>query len=234
MTVYSRRACTYAEASFSSQNSDRDLGVHYQRAAFYCPFFEGKTDSVQRISINTFFLFMVGRVCRVKRFTAGWQTFRASGRSWNGGAEVTETTVNRLLCCGFPRTGKAMGQLYQCWWRIYRDINVFFQVRISHVLRFISICDLLTDCSSYFRIASTAYMRKQKVKVASVLKYHGMKPRVFLTSAQYLGEYFGGLHPACVFYMVYCTRMRFVIIRWDKTNPTIFHIDFYLVEHNAM
>jgi hypothetical protein len=33
----------------------------------------------------------------------------------------------RLLCSGFRRTGKAMGQVYQCWWRICREINVFFQ-----------------------------------------------------------------------------------------------------------
>jgi hypothetical protein len=59
---------------------------------------------------------------------------------------VTETTVKRLLCCGFRRTGKAMGHVYQCWRRICREINVFlFQVQISHVLRFISICDLFTD-----------------------------------------------------------------------------------------
>jgi hypothetical protein len=38
---------------------------------------------------------------------------------------VTETTVKRLVCCGFRRTGKAMGQVYQCWWRICRGINVF-------------------------------------------------------------------------------------------------------------
>jgi hypothetical protein len=31
-----------------------------------------------------------------------------------------------LLFCGFRRTGKAMGQMYQCWWRICREINVFF------------------------------------------------------------------------------------------------------------
>jgi hypothetical protein len=30
------------------------------------------------------------------------------------GAKVTETTVKRLLCCGFRRTDKAMGQVYQC------------------------------------------------------------------------------------------------------------------------
>jgi hypothetical protein len=28
---------------------------------------------------------------------------------------VAETTIKRLLCCGFRRTGKAMGQVYQCW-----------------------------------------------------------------------------------------------------------------------
>jgi hypothetical protein len=41
------------------------------------------------------------------------------------GAEFVETTVNRLPCCGFQCTGKAMGQVYQCCWRICREINVF-------------------------------------------------------------------------------------------------------------
>jgi hypothetical protein len=40
------------------------------------------------------------------------------------GAEVTETTVKRLVCCGFRRTDKATGQVYQCWSRICREINV--------------------------------------------------------------------------------------------------------------
>jgi hypothetical protein len=39
--------------------------------------------------------------------------------------EVAETTVERRLSCGFRRTGKAMGQVYQCCWRIFREINVF-------------------------------------------------------------------------------------------------------------
>jgi hypothetical protein len=65
------------------------------------------------------------------------------------GAEVVETIVNRLLCFGFRRTGKAMGQVYQSWWRICREINVFLQFRISHILRFIPICDLFTDSPSY-------------------------------------------------------------------------------------
>jgi hypothetical protein len=60
---------------------------------------------------------------------------------------VAETTVKRLLCCGFRRIGKAMGQVYQCWWRICREMKCFFfifQVRISRVLRFIFICELFT------------------------------------------------------------------------------------------
>jgi hypothetical protein len=40
---------------------------------------------------------------------------------------VAETTVKILLCCEFRRTGKVMGQVYQCWWRICREINVFFR-----------------------------------------------------------------------------------------------------------
>jgi hypothetical protein len=39
----------------------------------------------------------------------------------------------RLLCCGFRLAGKAMGQVYQCWGRMCREINVFFQVLISHI-----------------------------------------------------------------------------------------------------
>jgi hypothetical protein len=36
--------------------------------------FCGQKDSVQRIFIKKCFLFTVGSVCHVKRFTAGWQT----------------------------------------------------------------------------------------------------------------------------------------------------------------
>jgi hypothetical protein len=39
-------------------------------------------------------------------------------------AEVAEGTVRKLLCCGFRRTGKTMGQVYQCWRRICREMNV--------------------------------------------------------------------------------------------------------------
>jgi hypothetical protein len=63
---------------------------------------------------------------------------------------VAETAARRLLCCGFRRPGKAMGQVYPCWWRGYVEklVFIFFQVQISHILRFISICDPFTDSPS--------------------------------------------------------------------------------------
>jgi hypothetical protein len=111
----SRRLFACSETGFSSQNGDRAWGVG-----------RGSNDSMQRIFIKRCSLFTVRSVRRVKRFTTGWQTFRWWWRGWNGGAEVAETTVKRLLCCWFWRTGKAMGQVYQCRWRICREINIFF------------------------------------------------------------------------------------------------------------
>jgi hypothetical protein len=45
-------------------------------------------------------------------------------------------TVKRPLCCGFRRTGKAMGQLYRCWWKICQELNVFpgFECHMFYVL----------------------------------------------------------------------------------------------------
>jgi hypothetical protein len=62
----------------------------------------------------------------------GGKRFADDRRSCNRGAEVAETIVKILQCCRFRRTGKAMGQVYQCWWRICQEINVFFffQIRI--------------------------------------------------------------------------------------------------------
>jgi hypothetical protein len=121
----SRPACACSVAGFSNQNGDRASGVYYLRAAFCCVFFCGRKDSMQRIFITKCFLFTVGSVCHLKRFTTGWQTFRWWRRGWNGGAKVAETTVKRLLSLGSRRTGKAMGQVYQCWWKICREVNVF-------------------------------------------------------------------------------------------------------------
>jgi hypothetical protein len=54
---------------------------------------------------------------------------------WRCGSGQT-TTVKRLLCCGFWHTGKAIEQVYRCWWRIRREIDVFskFEYHMFYVL----------------------------------------------------------------------------------------------------
>jgi hypothetical protein len=44
------------------------------------------------------------------------------------GAGVAETRVRRLPCCKFRSNAKAMGQVYQCWWRICREINTSYHM----------------------------------------------------------------------------------------------------------
>jgi hypothetical protein len=71
---------------------------------------------MQKIFRKKCFLFAVESVCRVKRVHNLVEKF-SQGRSkvaddTRPGAEMIETTVKRLLRCGFRRTGKAMGQVY--------------------------------------------------------------------------------------------------------------------------
>jgi hypothetical protein len=47
----------------------------------------------------------------VEKFSQGGSKFADDARP---GAEVAETIVKRLLCCGFRSNGKATGQVYQC------------------------------------------------------------------------------------------------------------------------
>jgi hypothetical protein len=93
-------------------------------------------DSMKRIFVKKYFLFMVRSVCRLKQFTTLWQTFRWWRRSWSGGAEVAETTVRRLLCRGFRHTGRAIGQEYQCWWRICWEINALLVTYFTFYIHF--------------------------------------------------------------------------------------------------
>jgi hypothetical protein len=110
----------------------------------------GQKGLMEGIFINKCFLFMVESVCSVKPSTTAWQTFRWWRRGWNGGAEVAETTVQNT----------SMLRVSTHWWSDGTSVSMleedmsrykcfFFQVRISHVLRFMFICDLYTDSSSY-------------------------------------------------------------------------------------
>jgi hypothetical protein len=61
------------------------------------------------------------------------------------GAEVAETTIKNFCVAGFDALVKRWGK---CIIVGGREINVFSEGGISHVLRFISICDLFTDSLS--------------------------------------------------------------------------------------
>jgi histone-lysine N-methyltransferase SETMAR len=61
--------------------------------------------------------------------------------------EVAEKTVKRLLCCGFRRRVKRWDECIDVGGGYFE--KCFSQVRISHVLRSISIYDLFTDSPSY-------------------------------------------------------------------------------------
>jgi hypothetical protein len=51
-----------------------------------------------------------------------------------------------VYAVGFRHTGKAMGQVYQCWWRICQEINVLsrFEYHILYVLYPVFVTYLLT------------------------------------------------------------------------------------------
>jgi hypothetical protein len=113
-------------------------------------FFCGQKNTMNRIFIKKMFPIYSGK-CLSRKAIHTWVEKFSHGRSKvadnvRPGAEVAKTTVKRLLCC-VRCTGKAIGQVHQCWWSICREINVF-QVSILYVLCFISICDLFIDSTS--------------------------------------------------------------------------------------
>jgi hypothetical protein len=60
-----------------------------------------------------------GGKCLWRKAVHNWVDKFCEGRSKvsdnaRPGTQVTEATVKRLLCCGFRRTGKATGHVYQC------------------------------------------------------------------------------------------------------------------------
>jgi hypothetical protein len=142
-----RRACEYSEAGFSGQNGDR-AWVYYRRAAICYAILWEKRLNTKDIHKQLFPVYggkSLSRKAvhnRVHKFSQGRSKVAYGGRP---NAQVPEKTVRTLLCCGFWSTNKAMGQVSQCWWRICVGINAFFQFRISHILRFITICGLFTD-----------------------------------------------------------------------------------------
>jgi hypothetical protein len=77
-----------------------------------------------------------GKKCLARKAVHNWVEKFSQGRSQvaddgRPGVQVADTTFRTLLCFRFRRTYKAMGRALikrwdKCWWKICREINVFF------------------------------------------------------------------------------------------------------------
>jgi hypothetical protein len=132
-----RRACTCLETGFNSQYGDRAWGVFYRRTAFCCAFLWANGRNIKDIHKEMFPVY--GRKCILRKQVHNWA--RNSRRDFRR-SQMMPDQVRKWL-------RRQSEDVYHCWWRVCREINVFFQVRISHVLHFISPCDLLTDSHLY-------------------------------------------------------------------------------------
>jgi hypothetical protein len=147
----SRRAFECSEAGFSSQNGDCVWRVYYRTAAFCCTFLWTKRLNAKDIYKEIVPVYGEKYLSRKAVHNCAEKISQRHSKVADDarpGAEVAEITVKRFLGCRFRDTGKAMGQVYQCWWWICREIIIFSQIGISHVWCFISICGLFTDSPS--------------------------------------------------------------------------------------
>jgi hypothetical protein len=106
-------------------------------------------DLMQRIFIKKCFLFTVGSVCRVKRFTTGCLKFSWWRRGWNGGAEMAETSQKSSMLrvsTQWQSYGTSVSMLTE---DMSRNKCFFPQSSNIIILRFISIFDLCTDSPSH-------------------------------------------------------------------------------------
>jgi hypothetical protein len=92
---------------------------------------------MQRIFIKFFAVF--GGSCLSRKTFHNWVEKLSQERSKivddaRPGVEVAEKTIKRLLCYGFRRNNKAMGQVYQCWWKIYREM---FSFRFEYIMFYV-------------------------------------------------------------------------------------------------
>jgi hypothetical protein len=125
MTVYVVEAHTHVQRLVSVVKMATVFeGCTIEEQRSVVRFFCGQKDSMQKMFINKCVLFTVGSKAvqpSCKPFADDERMKRRCRSGW-------DNSQNWLLCCGLRPTGKAMGQIYQCWWRICREINVFILV----------------------------------------------------------------------------------------------------------
>jgi hypothetical protein len=102
-SIGTRRACTYSEAGFSSQNGDRASGVYYRRAAICCAFFCGQKDSIQKDVHKEIFPVHCGKCLSrkpvhnwIEKLYQGLSTAADDARPGHPVEIVTEVTVQRV------------------------------------------------------------------------------------------------------------------------------------------
>jgi hypothetical protein len=95
-----------------------EYAIEEQRSVMRCC---GQKDSLQRIFIKKCFLYTVGSICRLKQFTTGLKNSLKDVRN----SQMMPNQVQKWLRQQFRLTGEAMGQVYECWWRICRELNVY-------------------------------------------------------------------------------------------------------------
>jgi hypothetical protein len=99
-----------------------------------CAFLWEKGLNAKDIHKEIFYVF--GGKCFSRKAVQNWVEKFSQGR-WKitDDVEVAGTTVNRIVCCRFRHTGKAMEQMYQCWLRICREIIFFrFEYHMFYVV----------------------------------------------------------------------------------------------------
>jgi hypothetical protein len=132
-SVGSRRACACSESGFNSQNGDRAWGVYYWRAAFCW------ANGLSAKDIHEEMFPVYGGKYLSCKAVHSWVEKRGKRFADDEEVETEVRKSKRLLCCGIRRTGKAMRQVYQCCWRICREINVFSRFEYHMFYVFLSI-----------------------------------------------------------------------------------------------
>jgi hypothetical protein len=113
--------------------------MYYRRAAFCCAFFLWAEGLSAKGIHEEMFPAYCGK-CLSRKALHNW--IQKRGKRYADDEEV-KMEVRKWLrqqskyfyAAGFD-TGKAMGQAYQCWWRIRREINIFasFEYHMFYVL----------------------------------------------------------------------------------------------------
>jgi hypothetical protein len=135
-SLSSRRAYACSEAGFCSQNGDMAWGLYYRRIAFCCPLLLAKRLNSKDVNKQTFPVY--GGKCFSRKSIHKWVEKRGKyfANDEDDVPKWLRQRVKRLKCCAFRLTSIAMGQIYQCWWRICPEINVIsrFEYHIYYVL----------------------------------------------------------------------------------------------------